>query len=201
MAAVSEEKAVGSLMMGVMEEKMEEIVVGTPMIEMGIIVVEGKVEVTAGMEEMQTMVETVETEVVMFKEALAEKVIVREVENVNIRALEEAAAMRYALIGKVVIVVEEKAVNFHMKTVEVTSKAVEVENFAKMLVTVTETVETFPAVVVLGKENALIFKKEAVGGVTVAGFPMKKRILKQMGGSMTRDVVVTMVAPTKEKEE
>lgn len=181
MVAVGEEKAVGSLMMRVMEEKVEEIVVGTPMIEMGIMVVEGKVEVTVGMEEMQTMVETVEAEVVMFKEALAEKVIVREVENVNIRAVEEVAAMRYALIGKVVIVVEEKAVNFHMKTVEVTSKAVEVENFAKVLVTVTETVETFPAEVVLGKENALIFKTEAVGGATVAGFPMK-RILKQMGG-------------------
>jgi len=45
----------------------------------------------------------------------------------------------------------------------------------------TEAEESFPTEVVLGKENVLISKMEAAGGVTVAGFHIK-RILKQVDG-------------------
>merc|ERR1719320_479579 len=118
--AVVEVKAVGSLMMSVSEEKMEEIVVGMLTKEMGVIVVENNLKVTAGMEEMQTMVETVEAEEIMSKEALSGKVIIKEVVSVNILTVEEVEAMRCAMIGKMVIVVEEKDVNFPMKIVEET---------------------------------------------------------------------------------
>lgn len=161
---------------------MEEIVVGMLTKEMGVIVVEDNLKVTAGVEEMKTMVETVEVEAIMFKEAVSVKVIIKEVVNVNIRTVEEVEAMRCVMIGKVVIVVEEKDANFPMKIVEETSKAAEVEKFAEMLVvTMTEAVEAFPTEVVLGKENVLISKTEAAGEATGAGFHMK-RILKQVDG-------------------
>jgi len=165
---------------------MEEIVVGMLTKEMGVIVVEDNLKVTAGVEEMKTMLETVEVEAIMFKEAVSVKVIIKEVVNVNIRTVEEVEAMRCVMIGKVVIVVEEKDANFPMKIVEETSKAAEVEKFAEMLVVtmteaVEEAVEAFPTEVVLGKENVLISKTEAAGEATGAGFHMK-RILKQVDG-------------------
>jgi len=161
---------------------MEEIVVGMLTKEMGVIVVEDNLKVTEGMEVMQTMVETVEVEAIMFKEALLGKVIIKEVANVNILTVDEVEAMRCAMSGKVVIVVEEKDVNFPMKIVEETSKVAEVENFVVILVeTMTEAVEAFPTEVVLGKENVLISKTEAAGGATDAGFHIK-RILKQVDG-------------------
>jgi len=161
---------------------MEERVVGMLTKEMGVIVVKDNLEVTAGVEEMKTMVETVEVEAIMFKEAVSVKVIIKEVVNVNIRTVEEVEAMRCVMIGKVVIVVEEKDANFPMKIVEETSKAAEVEKFAeKLVVTMTEAVEAFPTEVVLGKENVLISKTEAAGEATGVGFHMK-RILKRVDG-------------------
>jgi len=121
MEAVVEVIAVGSLMMRVTEEKMEEIVVGMLIEEMGVIVVEDNLKFTAGMEEMRNIVGTVEEEEIMSKEALSGNVTIKEVVNVNILSVEEVEAMRCAMIGKMVIVVEEKDVNFSMKMVEETS--------------------------------------------------------------------------------